>query len=227
MMKRCGLIWLMLLLAGVPVWAVIYVDAEGGASGNTARASDGDVDAWWTTATAPDGLWGRRAFGYDQQGVFNGTTKDIFESSGTGSGREDSVAILTTVSGLTPGQLYQVDVVYWSSNSQNWCIRAGFALDAMLLFDRLGDVNSGAIAGTRIEGIQDGDRWVFTGTIGTIAADGNGRIRVYLDDKPSDASQGGWYDRTWYDGLALKEVPEPTTCLLAAAGALLGIRRRK
>lgn len=224
-MKKIGLVLLMFVLAALPAKAVIYVDAEGGVSGNTARASDGDADAWWTSATAPDGLWGRRAFGYDQDGVLNGATKDIFESSGTGSGREDSVAIVTTVSGLTAGQFYQVDVVYWSSNSQNWCIRAGFSQDAMVLFDRLGD--AGAVAGTRIGDIQDGDRWVFTGTIGTIAADGNGQIRVYLDDKPSDASQGGWYDRTWYDGLFVTEVPEPATLILLAGGSLLSIRRRR
>lgn len=224
MMKKIGLIVLMVGLLGLPASAVIYVDAEGGASGNTARASDGDVNAWWTSATSPDGLWGRRAFGYDQNGVLNGATKDVFEASGTGSGREDAVAIVTTVSGLVPNQNYQVDVVYWSSNSQNWCIRAGFSLNTMLLYDRLGD---GAIAGTRIGDIQDGDRWVFTGTIGTIAADGNGQIRVYLDDKPSNASQGGWYDRTWYEGLMLTEVPEPTVSVLLAAGALLGLRRRK
>lgn len=223
-MKKIGLIVLMVGLLALPASAVIYVDAEGGVSGNTARASDGDVDAWWTSTTAPDGLWGRRAFGYDQDGILNGPTKDVFEASGTGSGQEDAVAIVTTVSGLVPHQHYQVDVVYWSSNSQNWCIRAGFSLDTMQLYDRLGD---GAIAGTRIGDIQDGDRWVFTGTIGTIAADGNGQIRVYLDDKPSNASQGGWYDRTWYEGLMLTEVPEPTVSVLLAAGALLGLRRRK
>jgi hypothetical protein len=61
--------------------------------------------------------------------------------------------------------------------------------------------------------------------IGTIAVDG--RICVYSDDKPSNASQGGCYDWSWGDGLMLTEVPEPATLMLPAGGSLLSIRRRR
>lgn len=221
-MKRVLIMLLFMGLWSMQARALVYVDAEGGAAGNTARASDGDVDAWWTSATSPDGLWGRRAFGYDQDGVLNGTTKDIFEASGTGSGVEDCMAIVTTVSGLTADQLYQVDVMYWSANTQNWNVRAGFALDSLLLFDRTGTAGEGAIAGTRVGEIQDGDRWVFTGTIGTIAADGSGQIKIYIDDLPAT----GYANRTWYEGVFVNEVPEPATCVLLALGGWMSLRRR-
>lgn len=198
-----GMMLIGMLLGGVSYGA--YLDAEGGEGGNTVRASDGNASAWWTTATAPDGLWGRRAFGYDQGGVFNGATKDIFEASGTGSGVEDGVPVVTTISGLIPGVLYSVEVVYWSSESQNWSVRAGFEAGSMILFDRLADAASGATAGTLIEGTHDGDRDAYTGLLGYTTADVNGEIKVYIDDKPAVGPTEGWYDRSWYDGLLYEE----------------------
>lgn len=201
----------------------VYVDAEGGAAGNTVNAATGSDSDWWVSATAADGLWGRRAFGYDQDGVLNGATKDIFEASGTGSGVEDCMAVVTTVSGLIAGQLYQVDVVYWTANAQNWNVRAGFALDSLLLFDRTGTAGEGAIAGTRIESVVDGDRWLFNGTVGQIAADINGQIKVYIDDLPGT----GYANRTWYEGLNVNEVPEPATLLILGLGGLVLSRKKR
>lgn len=220
-MKKTVVVLMILGLLGVQAQA-LYVDAEPGVAGNTAQASDEDPDAWWVAATASDGLWGERAFGLGDTGTLNEATKDIFEASGTGSGAEDCMTIVTTVSGLTPGQFYQVDVVYWSSNSQNWNVRAGFDLAGMILYDRLGDVNISAVAGTQVEGILDGDRILLNGTVGTIAADGNGQIKVYIDDLPG----GGWYDRTWYEGLNVNEIPEPATLVLLSLGGLVLRRKR-
>ena len=216
-MKKVILLMMMGLL--IAQAQAVYIDAEPGVGGNTVRASDGDPDAWWINATAPDGLWGFRAFGFDQDGVFNGPTKDIYESSGTGSGAEDSVPIIITVSGLTPGEMYQVSVVYWSSDSQNWNVRAGFDLGNMILYDRTGEVG---IPGTLIPGYHDGDRDPYSGLVGSIAADGSGEIKVYIDDLSPGT---GWYDRSWYDGLEV--VPEPATCVLLALGGLMSLRRRR
>lgn len=170
-----------------------YLDAIGGVGGNTVRADNANPDTWWTATTAPDGLWGLRT-GY-------ATEATVYESSGTDSGVEDAVPVITTISGLTPGQTYQIQAVYWSSNTQNWSIRAGFDVATMNLYDRTGD---SATPGTA-SGVSEGDRVQLLAPIGTIQADANGRISVYIDDKPSDASQGGWYDRTWYDGLIYEE----------------------
>jgi hypothetical protein len=209
-----GLILFMVVGVCVIQAQAFYTDAVGGSGGNTVQAGDSNPDAWWNTSTEPDGIWGLRS-GFANEGT-------IFESSGTGSGIEDSMAVMTTVSGLTAGQLYRVEVVYWSSESQNWAVNAGFDLDSMTLFDRLGD---GAVAGTWTD-IQEGDRLELLGTVGIVEADVNGQIKVYVDDKPSSASQGGWYDRSWYDGINVTAVPEPTTCVLLVAGGILGLRRR-
>lgn len=218
-MKKVLVMLLFMGLLSLQASAVIYVDAEGGASGNTVNAATGSNSDWYIEGTANDGLWGRRLFGYDQSGVFNGATKDIFEASGT-IGAENCMTLITTASGLTVGQLYSVEVVYWSSDTQNWNVRAGFDAGSMILFDRDGSLG---IAGTKIAGTRDGDRDAYTGLIGSIAADANGQIRVYLDDLPG----GGWYDRSWYDGLIFNEVPEPATCALLILGGLMSLRHRR
>lgn len=181
-----------------------YLDAEGGSAGNTVRASDGDVNAWWTTATAQDGLWGRRTgFSNNPNGELGTPDNDIFEASGTGSGVEDAVLIKTVIAGLVPGSTYKVDVVYWSSTTQNWAVRAGFNASTSSYYDRLGA--DGAAAGTPT-GKTEGDRAEYRGSLGQTQADANGRIEVFINDKPAVGPSEGWYDRTWYDGLFYEKV---------------------
>ncbi len=202
-MKMLTQVLFVFLIVSVGQAAPVYVDAEGGAGGNTVRASDGHVDAWWTSATAPDGLWGRRTGFANNPNFELGTPdNDIFEASGTGSEQEDAVLIVTTITDLNPGSMYRVDVVFWSSTSQNWSIRAGFDSETSRFYDRLGA--DGATAGTPTEKTE-GDRAEYTGFVGYAEADQNGQIKVYINDKPSDSSQGGWYDRTWYDGLLVEK----------------------
>lgn len=178
-----------------------YVDAEGGSGGNTARAGDGDVDAWWTAAITADGLWQRRTiYGNDSDYTLGNSGSDIFESTGT-VGAEDVVQVVTTISGLTPGTMYKVDVVYWSAAGQNWSIQAGFDADTLLYYDRLG--MDGAAAGTPT-GKTEADRSEYTGLVGYTQADANGEIKVFVDDKPGGGTS--YYDRCWYDGLLVENV---------------------
>ena len=52
MMKKVGLVLCLVGLLAAQTSAVIYVDAEGGPSGNTVNALTGSDSDWWTTATA-------------------------------------------------------------------------------------------------------------------------------------------------------------------------------
>jgi hypothetical protein len=193
--------------------AQTYVDARGGATGNTVNASTGSTTDWWVTGTLQDNKWGRRVGFANNTSFTLGGDSDILESSGTGSGRENSPMIKTVISGLYPGVYYNVWVAYWSAGGQNWQVRAGLTPTALPLYDALG--TSPAIAGTAT-GKMEGDRSEYTAPLGYTAADSGGQVNVYIDDRPSDASQGGWYDRSWYDGV-LYEVfnvpysPSPAT----------------
>jgi hypothetical protein len=216
-MKKVMFVLMVIGLLSIEAQA-IYVDAEGGAGGNTVNAVTSSATDWWIQDTqASDDKWDRRAFGYDQNGVLNGATKDIFQSTGGGY-FDDSPMLITTVSGLTPGQFYEVKVLYWLGTTNtmgqpNWNIRAGFAADSLQLFDMLGTL-PGAIAGVR--GEQDGtsDRYACRGTAGTTAADINGQIKVYIDDLPATANN---LERTWYDGLEVNRVT--SVCVAPANGA--------
>lgn len=224
MMKKVLVTLLLVGLLSLPAHALVYVDALGGEGGNTVNAATGSATDWFNTDNAIDGLWRlRTGFGNNDSQALGAPGNEIYEATGTTAG-EDALVLITTVSGLTPGQLYQVDVVYWSSNdsgnNQSWAVRAGFSADAMAFYDRLG--LEGATAGTWT-GKQEGDRLELLGLIGNQQADGNGQIRVYIDDKPA---AHGFIDRTWYDGLAVEAVPEPATLAVLGLGALFLRRKR-
>jgi hypothetical protein len=178
----------------------LYVDANGGVGGNTVNADDGNPDNWQTTVTTSDGLWARRPMGNDPNyNLGTAVPADIFEASGAipSNYTEDCMPLMTTIYGLVPGDKYDVSVVYWSpAGSANWNIQAGFTLDNMLFFDRTGQ--EGAAAGTPT-GKTQADRAEYRGLIGRIQADINGKIQIYIDDKPATSN----LDRTWYDGVII------------------------
>lgn len=186
------------LLCGIGYGAQSYLDARGGAGGNTVNAASGSPTDWWVSSPSQDNLWGRRTGFANNPSFTLGGDSDILESSGTGSGRENSPMIKTTISGLQPWMYYNVWVVYWSANGQNWCVRAGLNSTNLPLYDFTGA--AGATAGTAT-GKTEGDRNELTAYLGYKAAGADGKLSVFIDDKPSDASQGGWYDRSWYDGV--------------------------
>ena len=95
---------------------ITYVDATDGAAGNTALAAGGV----WTAAVDPaatgtDNLWRKRSFG-------NGAS--IFETSGQGTPTDDAQRLVTTISGLAPGQPYKLYAFFWSPNdvNQQWLL---------------------------------------------------------------------------------------------------------
>jgi hypothetical protein len=190
----CLFLFVLMLLFASSAQAV-YVDAEGGAAGNTVNASTGSTTDWWAATVAVDNLWDWRTGMANNPTFTTGTpNNDIFQASGT-TGAENCPPIMTTISGLVAGQLYQVKVVYWSATGgQNWCIRAGFDSSTPLFYDYLGQ--GGATAGT-LTGKTESDRVELLGSLGQIQADANGQIKVYINDKPGTS----YADRTWYDGI--------------------------
>jgi len=215
-MKKAAIVFMAVCALSVQVQAM-YVDAS---TSNTINAATGSASDWWVAANAVDGKWGlRSALGNNDDFLLGTPGNEIFEASGT-FGKEDCMAIVTTASGLTAGQLYEVSVIYWSpEGSVSWNVRAGFSLDNMTLYERSGTL--GGIIGTWT-GKQEADRKEFSGLIGQIAADTNGQIQVYIDDLPANSSSS----RSWYDGIVLTPVPEPTTCVLLVLGGILSLRRR-
>jgi len=98
--------------------AITYVDATDGAAGNTALAAGGV----WTppidpAATGTDNLWRKRT------GLANGST--VYEASGQGTPTDDAQRLVTTISGLNPGEQYSLYVFFWSPNDnvQQWLLR--------------------------------------------------------------------------------------------------------
>ncbi len=174
----------------------------------------------FSTGFTPDSLWGYRSALGAESPTFS---RYIWEAGGTaaGSNVEDAPEITQTLSGLTPNANYDVYVAYWSSGA-NWGVRAGFTSGNYQLFDRTG--TAGAIAGTPagsaiwnspptsslVPIFTEADRTMYLGKVGTAAANVQGRISVFLNDRPNTTDA----DRTWLDGLAY--VPAGTAITLTA-----------
>lgn len=179
-----------------------YVDAAFATNTGPAHAFAGAV-------TQPDNLWGERNHGTD------GT---VLESSGTGSGSEDSPEISTTIDGLVPGRSYYILVHFYDvgvSSGENWPIRAGFTSGDLTLFANNADggflegataaVPASRFAYATAPRFDDGEnRLLYAARLGSTEADANGRIAVFIDDLPSAV---GANNRTWYDGVSYIPLP--------------------
>ncbi|MBB5350051.1 hypothetical protein HNR46_000272 [Haloferula luteola] len=178
-----------------------YVDATDGTTGNTSLSDGGVLDASDTTGAT---TWRQR------DSANFGASATVFE------GVEPSPEICTRLTGLTPGQTYQVYVHFWDPQSTNeaWNIRAGFTSGSLTLFTREAAALTGSTASVLASSLSFdtapdllgpiSGRENLAGLLGTRVADVNGEIAVYLDDYGStDVNY-----RTWYDGLSYEAVPE-------------------
>ncbi len=123
----------------------------------------------------------------------------------------DVPVIRTTISGLTPGDGYDVYVYYWWADPGGngaWDLGAGFTEAGITHFiysDGAPIVNAftnGPIL------IQEGNRDMYEYYVGCTTASAAGTIDVYIDDHPNND------DRSWYDGVGTK----PTTCVSTGVG---------
>lgn len=223
--------YLSLLTSGLSIFslsaAVTYVDASvsntvGAASGlvdwndGSAGTGDGDADA--------DGLWRFRG------GFGNG---GIWEASGSTATVEDAVELVT--SATVPNSLYDVFVFYYAVNeSGDYPIRAGLSSNpnANPVFDRAGNVGTAggdALAELSFDVAPPSggeSRTLLYGFVGQVEVT-DGSLEVFIDDFPASTT-GTSNDRTWYQGIGYEVIPEPSTAVLGALGALalLGRRRR-
>lgn len=218
---------LVFCLSAAPLQAAVnYVDAT---VNNTVGAASGLVD--WNSGssgtgdgvTANDGLWKfRGSFG-------NG---GIWEATASSATAEDAVEIVT--SATVANGLYNVYVFYYAVNDTgDFPIRAGLASspNSNDAFDRAG--NKGTAGGDALAELMfdtappsgTESRTLLYGLVGQANVTG-GSLDVYIDDWPASAT-GSSNDRTWYQGIGYELVPEPSTSLLGALGALTLLLRRR
>lgn len=170
-----------------------YVDAD-------FNTNTGPSSAFAGAVTEPDGLWGEREFA---------TEGTILESSGVGSGSEDSPEIFTTLDGLSANQSYLVYAHFWDAFT--WNIQAGFTSGDLTLFAAPEDAEElGATPATLASDLTyvsdplftEDDRTMFAASVGPAQASAAGEITVFIDDLPGG---GETNTRTWYDGLSYME----------------------
>lgn len=141
---------------------------------------------------ADDGAWHLRS------GYGNGGT--VWTASETGG--ENAPLLRTRVSGLQPGS-HDVFVVMWSNPNEDWTVRAGFAANALRIYEKRGTAMVDNAAFTAPLLTSSGSVRAYSTWIGRAEADGNGNLDVYLDDL--DSGQTG-ATRSWYDGVAVAPV---------------------
>jgi len=201
--------------------AITYVDADGV---NTLTEPGGVslTDPSVSTDNAgstSDGKWNKRYFG-------NGTPATIWETWGTEGGTLPMLA--TTITGLTPGDSYDVYVYFQTGDdtntSQNWDVLAGLTTGSMTNYTRghADSTDADAADFTASVVVAEGNRLLVQSSLGTALADASGEITVYVD-----SNGGGSSTRTWYDGVGYEAVPEPSAALLFGLGGLALLRRRR
>lgn len=254
-MKR-SLIPLLLLAASVPARsAVTYVDAStsntlawNGSSYGTFTTS--------TSSSGTDGLWRARtglANPYTTGTVFESAGATGGAQNTEDAPRLATTITGLTVGSSYAVYAY----FWGAGSPNAWKIQAGLsdpgAGNNMTVYTQLGgggatqvtatsftQIGTTPLAGsarTTSEGftstilIAEVDRLLFRAALGTAVADGSGSITVYIDDDTAGRQAGQNPTtsslRTWYDGVGVEAVPEPSAALLGLLGTLALFRRRR
>lgn len=165
---------------------VNYVDAT---AANTTLA---DGSAFAFTGPSPnagpsDGSWHQRT------GAGNGGT--VFTADESGS--ESVPTLKTSVSGMDAGT-YDVFAFFWSDVNQDWQIRAGLALDNLLLFRMRGSqqVSDDDFAASLV--LDEGTRSLYRAYLGRVDLSEEPTIDVFIDDSTGSGEQSVWYEGIGY-----------------------------
>jgi hypothetical protein len=168
-----------------------YIDAKHG--GNTTLA-DGSA---LVPGTNPQ--W--------QERTGLGNESQLYQGGSDTANPNEAPVLKTTLSGLTPGNSYNVYVNYWDATGSSWRILAGTSEGSLTLFDSPDDAVVDATDGANLNNltydtaplITEGNRTMWGGSLGTLVANGSGNIEVFVDD--TGTADGD--DRTWYDGVSI------------------------
>jgi len=197
-----------------------YVDAT---TSNTTLANGSAFTPAADGTTGNDNNWELRT------GFGSGGT--VLESGGEVPA-ENAPELKTTLTGLTPGATYRIFACFWdpTNTNEDWNLRAGVIANpgANTLFSAadattglgstaavLASTQTFSTAPTTV--LDSGNRAMLSASIGTLTADGTGKISVYLDDKNAATSANF---RAWYDGLAYEFVaPPPNNVIYVDANA--------
>jgi len=230
MIKNLLMSVLIFVMTGVANAAITHV----GINDTNTDAVGGPADGWFVNygdQTQPEWTF-RAGFGFEGNGIFE--TDNQSATGGTTIG--DQAMLVTTISGLTPGQDYSIYVDYLSADNANWAVMAGLSPGTLQGFarynatiganDHIGANDaSGRVTDLGLSPVANSNRNMYRGLIDPIvAADVNGEIQVYLDDV--DLAIGN-ANRVWLDGVAYEAVPEPATMVLLGLGGLLAVGKRK
>ncbi len=185
-----------------PPQNINYLDATSGSDGNTTLADGSTFSPPLNGTTGADNNWEERT-PYASGGT-------VFEAGGETA--EDAPELRTIIAGLTPGARYAIYAFFWDANgtTENWSIRAGFApapganplyaaSDASASLVATSAVLASTLTYSAVPTIfAESNRQMLAASLGAATADGNGEIKVFIDDKPSTI---GANNRTWYDGV--------------------------
>ena len=215
--------------------AITYVDAsDTNTSGNGTPPSPTGGNIY------NDNRWSLRTVGSTGADIVNNNVFEAGPLEPSSSVNENAPLLTTTVSGLTPGQSYQMFVYFVSQDAsgtgQVWQVDAGLNPASLMFF------NPNTTRGFEVGQIQQlpggsstyfanavtvpSNRNYFQGNLGTAVANDSGEVQVFVDAPTGDINNNG-NRRSWYDGVGFEAVPEPSTALLSLVGMTFLLRRRR
>lgn len=162
-----------------------------------------------------DNQWHRR------NGFGNGN--QVFTAGETGD--ENAPLLKTTIADVAAGE-YDVFGFFWANPIEEWQIALGLSEDEMRTFRQ--DFAEQA-DGAEFDGpmVLVGDTVnLYKAYLGRVTLLADGSLPVFVDDSPFGLDRS---TRTWFDGVGIAAVPEPSSVVgLGALAALaLGRRRRR
>lgn len=215
-----------LALAGITAGhaAITYVDATSTNTTGSAYTTTGNLYA--------DNIWSIRTVGSGNSDIVGNT---VFEAGPEGT--TENVPVLSTlISGLTPGETYELYVFFvtfpTTDTTQLWRIRAGLDSGSLTQYDRDSSATIVLTDGSTTTLVDPSNNPVTVptnrdyrqATLGTAVADGSGNITIFVD---SGIGTNAANHRTWYDGVGALAVPEPASSLLGMLGMTALLRRRR